>query len=237
MTNPNPEKLSSLQALLSNLNAVEQLKLLAEQFKGKIAFSTSFGEEDQVITDLIFANHIPITVFTLDTGRFFPETYKVWSKTLQKYNKPIVPYFPVKEKVEEMLLKKGPFSFYNSLEDRKECCTIRKVAPLKRALADIECWVTGLRAGQSGARIDLNVFTWDNGYDLFKFNPVLNWSLNEVQGHINSNNIPKNSLHEQGFVSIGCQPCTRAIAATDDIRAGRWWWEDNSKKECGLHAK
>lgn len=225
-----------LQKDIENKPTVEQLKFLAEKFAGKIAFSTSFGQEDQAITDMIFANNIDIRVFTLDTGRFFPETYKLWQKTLDKYpGKQIETWFPNAGQVEEMLSKKGPFSFYESIENRKECCNIRKVYPLGRALQNTEIWITGLRSEQSQARSELQYFEFDEGFGVTKFNPLKDWSLPQTVDYLKEKNVPYNELHDKGFVSIGCQPCTRAVKTGEDIRAGRWWWEDKSKKECGLH--
>ena len=226
---------SELTQQINNKSILEQLQFLSEEFAGKIAFSTSFGQEDQVITDLIFSNNIPINVFTLDTGRFFEETYKVWNKTQEKYNRSIYVYFPDKDEVENMVSEKGPYSFYESIENRKECCNIRKVHPLKRALEGIELWITGLRADQSQARTELDYFSFDESFNTTKFNPLKDWPLTEVIDYLHKNNVPYNSLHDKGFISIGCSPCTRAINEGDDIRAGRWWWEDKSKKECGLH--
>ena len=229
------ELIGKLNTEFEDKSIVETLKYLAENHPGKVVFTTSFGYEDQVITDMIFKNNIEIEVITLDTGRLFPETYKVYRSTLEKYKKPIKAYFPPADKVEELLLKKGPFSFYESLENRKECCYIRKVIPLKRALKGNEIWITGLRASQSENRSDLNFFEWDAGNEIIKYNPLLNWSLEEVKDYIKENYVPYNVLHDKGFVSIGCEPCTRAIQPGEDFRAGRWWWEQNSGKECGLH--
>ena len=214
----------------------ETLAFLADEFKGKVVFSTSFGQEDQVITALIAKNDLPITIFTLDTGRLFQETYDVFHKTLKKYKKHIEVYFPEAASVEKLLKEKGPNSFYESVENRKECCFIRKVVPLRKALAGNSVWITGLRAEQSENRNDLQLFEYDGGFDIIKFNPLLRWSLEEVQKYIDDNNVPQNALHKKGFVSIGCAPCTRAIAEGEDIRAGRWSWE-SSHKECGLHQK
>ncbi len=224
-----------LNKSLSGKTIVETLGFLTENHPGKVIFTTSFGYEDQVITDIIFKNNFDIKVITLDTGRLFPETYKVYNSTLDKYKKPISVYFPPTEKVEEMVNKKGPFSFYESLENRKECCFIRKVIPLKRALAGNDIWITGLRASQSENRSDMQSFEWDEGNQIIKYNPLLDWSLEETIQYIKENNVPYNVLHDKGFVSIGCQPCTRAIQPGEDFRAGRWWWEQNSGKECGLH--
>lgn len=214
----------------------ETLSFLANEFKDKVVFSTSFGQEDQVITALISQNDLPITIFTLDTGRLFQETYDVFHKTLKKYQIDIKTYFPDTTAVEKLLNTKGPNSFYESVENRKECCFIRKVAPLTKALKGNSVWITGLRAEQSENRNDLNVFEYDEKFDIIKFNPLLRWTLKEVEDYLEKNNVPQNTLHKQGFVSIGCAPCTRAITADEDIRAGRWWWE-SSHKECGLHQK
>ncbi|MFV8367084.1 phosphoadenylyl-sulfate reductase [Flavobacterium sp. XS1P27] len=214
----------------------ETLSFLANEYKDKVVFSTSFGQEDQVITALIGQNDLPITIFTLDTGRLFQETYDVFHKTLKKYKIDIKTYFPDTTAVEELLNKKGPNSFYESVENRKECCFIRKVAPLTKALKGNDIWITGLRAEQSENRNDLAFFEYDAHFDIIKFNPLLKWTLEEVQKYIDDNNVPQNTLHKKGFVSIGCAPCTRAIAPGEDIRAGRWSWE-SSHKECGLHQK
>ncbi|WP_269226431.1 phosphoadenylyl-sulfate reductase [Flavobacterium eburneipallidum] len=214
----------------------ETLAFLANEYKDKVVFSTSFGQEDQVITALIAKNDLPITIFTLDTGRLFQETYDVFHKTLKKYKKPIEVYFPEAASVENLLKQKGPNSFYESVENRKECCFIRKVAPLTKALKGNAIWITGLRAEQSENRNDLPFFEYDANFDIIKFNPLLKWTLEDVQKYIDENNVPQNALHKQGFVSIGCAPCTRAIAPGEDIRAGRWSWE-SSHKECGLHQK
>lgn len=214
----------------------ETFVLLSAEYKGKVVFSTSFGQEDQVITDLIDKSNAAITIFTLDTGRLFQETYDVFHRTQKKYKTPIKVYFPEAKLVEELLEKKGPNSFYESVENRKECCFIRKVVPLTKALEGNQVWITGLRAEQSENRSDLHLFEYDTHFNIIKFNPLLKWTLEEVQKYIDDNNVPQNVLHKQGFVSIGCAPCTRAIAPGEDIRAGRWYWE-SSHKECGLHQK
>jgi phosphoadenosine phosphosulfate reductase len=214
----------------------ETLAFLANEYTGKVVFSTSFGQEDQVITALIAKNELPITIFTLDTGRLFQETYDVFHRTIKKYKIEIQTYFPEASAVENLLNTKGPNSFYESVENRKECCFIRKVAPLTKALKGNEIWITGLRAEQSENRNDLAAFEYDGHFNIIKFNPLLKWSLEDVQKYIDENNVPQNALHKKGFVSIGCAPCTRAIAEGEDIRAGRWSWE-SSHKECGLHQK
>lgn len=215
--------------------AVEVLKELALSYEGKVVFTTSFGIEDQVVTDMIFKNDIDIKVVTLDTGRLFEETYKVYNRTIEKYQKPIQPYYPKNEALEEFVSEKGPNSFYLSVENRKMCCHIRKVEPLGRALNGMEIWVTGIRASQSSNREDMPYFEWDGGHSMVKYNPLLKWSLDDCREYVKENQVPYNVLHDRGFVSIGCAPCTRAIQPGEDFRAGRWWWENNSKKECGLH--
>ena len=217
------------------LNPVEALTLLSDIFRDQIVFSTSFGWEDQVITHMIFAYNLPIKVFTLETGRLFPETYYVWNRTMEIYGKPIHAYYPNNELLEQMVNAKGPNSFYESVENRKECCGIRKVEPLNRALAGNKCWITGIRAEQSVNRQFMENVEWDEQHQLVKFHPIYSWSLDEVKEYIKKYNIPYNTLHDRGFPSIGCAPCTRAVQPGEDFRAGRWWWEDTSKKECGLH--
>ena len=208
---------------------------LAERFAGRAVFSTSFGIEDQVITHLIFTQQLPIRVFTLDTGRNFQETYSTWSRTLERYQKTIETYAPQTAALEQLLAEKGPNSFYESVENRKECCQIRKVEPLKRALKGQQLWITGIRAEQSSNRLDMRSLEWDSAHQLLKFHPLFDWTFDQVRDYVRQHNIPYNALHDKGFVSIGCAPCTRAIQAGEDFRAGRWWWEDASKKECGLH--
>ena len=218
-----------------NLHVADILQQIAEKYPTSAAFSTSLSEEDQVITHYIFANNLPIRVFTLDTGRLFPETYAALASTLERYGKKIEVYFPKHEGVEKLITEKGPSSFYTSLENRKECCFIRKVEPLNRALAGVECWITGLRAEHSENRKAMPMVEKDEARNLLKVHPLTKWTTEEVKEEIKKHNIPYNILHDRGFVSIGCQPCTRAIKAGDDFRAGRWWWENTDKKECGLH--
>lgn len=229
------EQLIEIGEKIRNLDPVDALAYFAKAYPGKIVFSTSFGWEDQVITHMIFSNDIPIEVFTLETGRLFPETYYVWNRTLEIYKKPITAYFPQAEALQKMVEKKGPNSFYESVENRKECCGIRKLEPLKRALTGNSLWVTGIRSEQSLNRTDMSNLEWDEQNQLIKFHPIFYWSLDEVKAYIKKNNIVYNTLHDKGFPSIGCAPCTRAVREGEDFRAGRWWWEDQSKKECGLH--
>ena len=227
--------IENIKQLTKGLDPVESLRVLAEQFPGEIVFSTSFGWEDQAITYMIFENDLPIKVFTLETGRLFPETYYVWNRTMEMYGKPIHAYYPNNELLEQMVNAKGPSSFYESVENRKECCGIRKIEPLKRALTGNKCWITGIRAEQSANRLDMDNIEWDEQNNLIKFHPIFDWTIDQVKEYIRQHNIPYNTLHDRGFPSIGCAPCTRAVQPGEDFRAGRWWWEDQSKKECGLH--
>lgn len=227
--------IAQLNSLARQSKPQEVLKEIGTRFQGNAVFTTSFGYEDQVISDMIIRDELPVRLVTLDTGRMFEETYKVWQRTLDKYNCEIIPFFPESSDVEELVKQKGTLSFYNSLEDRKMCCHIRKVKPLQRALKGAKCWITGLRASQSAVRSELDYFMWDEANQIIKYNPLLEWSLEEVIAYVKEHQVPYNALHDRGFVSIGCEPCTRAIQPGEDFRAGRWWWEQNSGKECGLH--
>ncbi len=227
-------QLTALEKEFENIPLKEALQLIAARFPGQVAFSTSFGMEDQVITHLIGKNKIPMKVFTLDTGRLFNETYEVWSATANAFDLQIDPYYPYAEEIQHFVREKGINSMYLSVDNRKECCRIRKIEPLKRALKGVAVWVTGVRAAQSANRQNFKLFEWDEAFQTVKFNPLLHWSDQDVADFIHQNHTPYNKLHDQGFLSIGCAPCTRAIQFGEDPRAGRWWWED-SKKECGLH--
>jgi len=229
--------IESITALIKDKSPEEALAALAQAFPGQVVFSTSLGYEDQVVSHFIFSNHLPVNVFTLDTGRLFNETYSVLSSTLDRYKVPIRVMYPQTEAVEQLVTEKGPFSFYENMANRKECCYIRKVEPLQRALKGNKIWVTGIRADQSENRQDMPSVEWDEVNRIVKFHPILHWTLEEVKACIRQHNIPYNPLHDKGFVSIGCAPCTRAIREGEDFRAGRWWWETNDKKECGLHSK
>ncbi len=224
------------QSLKGLTTPLSKLEFLAQKFEGKITFSTSFGLEDQVITHLIFTNNLPIQVFTLDTGRNFQETYNTWENTLMQYKKNIAVFFPATEGVENLVRSQGINGFYESVENRKACCYVRKVAPLRRALQGQQLWVTGIRAEQSANRQDMSDLEWDESHKLLKFHPLFDWTFAQTKSYADQNGIPYNPLHNKGFLSIGCAPCTRAIRAGEDFRAGRWWWEDATKKECGLHA-
>lgn len=227
--------LSELLYQIGGLKDIEFLRLLADKYPGQVTFSTSFSYEDQAITHQILSNQLPIKIFTLDTGRLFAETYSVWSSTNAMYNTQIKAYYPNQDLLQDFVAVKGPNSFYESVDNRKQCCFIRKVEPLQRALKGNAIWITGLRAEHSGDRKDLPQLEWDESNQVIKYHPILHWTTEDVKKFISENRIPYNPLHDKGFVSIGCAPCTRAVRPGEDFRAGRWWWEDASKKECGLH--
>ncbi len=221
---------------LQGFDAQQIIQYISSEYGQKAVFSTSFGIEDQVITHLLGTINSDVSVFTLETGRLFPETYYVWNRTLERYKLPIKAYFPLAEAVQALVTEKGPSSFYESVENRKECCFVRKIEPLKRAIKGYDVWITGIRADQSANREDMDFIEWDDLNKIVKIHPLFQWSLADVEQFLKEYNVPYNPLHDKGFPSIGCQPCTRAIQPGDDFRAGRWWWEDKSKKECGLHA-
>jgi phosphoadenosine phosphosulfate reductase len=220
---------------IGGLSIADALAALSARYPGRVTFSTSFSLEDQVITHHILDAGLPISIFTLDTGRLFAETYSVWSATNERYHTTITAYYPDRTLLEPWLNLNGPNAFYESVANRKTCCHIRKVEPLKRALQGQAVWITGLRAEHSPERQDHSTLERDVANGVIKYNPLLHWDTAAVRAYIDQHNIPYNSLHDRGFVSIGCAPCTRAIRPGEDFRAGRWWWEDNTKKECGLH--
>lgn len=226
--------IKELAERIETLETVPAIKTLDALFPGKLVFSTSLGQEDQVITQLIAHHKLPVDIFTLDTGRLFYETYDLLARTIMKYGVDIKTYYPSTPSVETFVREKGINSFYESVENRKSCCYIRKVEPLKRALGGKKVWITGLRAEQSANRQQMKKLEWDPANQILKYNPLLDWTMDQMLDYINEHKIPYNPLHDQGFVSIGCAPCTRAISSGEDPRAGRWWWE-TSHKECGLH--
>jgi phosphoadenosine phosphosulfate reductase len=218
------------------LSLPERMKQIETLFIGKnIVFSTSFGQEDQAITHAIASQNLNIEIFTLDTGRQFQETYELIDLTVKKLAFNLKTYFPQTSAVENLVETKGFNSFYTSVENRKECCFIRKIEPLNRALQGADVWITGLRAEQSDNRADMPMIEWDAQKNLYKINPIIDWSFETLENYLAEYKVPQNPLHKKGFISIGCAPCTRVIAAGEHPRAGRWWWE-NSQKECGLHA-
>jgi phosphoadenosine phosphosulfate reductase len=219
----------------AKLSAQEILSKALELFGSKITFATSLGAEDQVITYMLSKIDKSANIITLDTGRVFPETYDLLHRTVNRYGIVIKSYFPDTTQVEEMVNTKGINLFYESIENRKLCCHVRKIVPLRRALQGKDAWITGLRREQSVTRTDFKIVEWDSANGLIKINPLLEWTKTQVWDFIKEKDIPYNKLHDQGFPSIGCQPCTRAIEKGEDLRAGRWWWEMPDSKECGLH--
>jgi phosphoadenosine phosphosulfate reductase len=226
----------NFETSLRALTLPERMQQIASNFAGKkLVFSTSFGQEDQAITHAIASQNLAIEIFTLDTGRQFQESYELIDLTVKKLGFELKTYFPQTQAVEKLVGEKGFNSFYASVENRKECCFIRKIEPLNRALQGADVWITGLRAEQSENRADMPMIEWDAQKNLYKINPLIDWSFETITEYLTEHKIPQNPLHKKGFISIGCAPCTRAISEGEHPRAGRWWWE-NSQKECGLHA-
>ena len=217
-------------------NAIEIIKFSYQEFGNRVNFASSLGEEDQVITDIISKTASKIEIFTLDTGRLYQESHDLLAKTQKRYNNlKYKIYSPDTSAVEKMVQECGINLFYESVQNRKLCCGIRKVEPLQRALKNVDAWISGLRREQSLTRKDVETFEWDDANGKIKINPLALWTLDDVRKYIAENKIDVNVLHAKGFVSIGCAPCTRAIKPGEDIRAGRWWWEQPEHKECGLH--
>lgn len=228
-------QVAHLRRFQATHSPLETLALLADHFPGRVSFSTSFGLEDQILTHLIFSHDLPIRVFTLDTGRQFQETYATWNRTLRHYGQPIVVFAPDHAGLEALLTSAGPNSFYEGINARQACCHTRKVEPLRRALANQLVWITGIRAEQSGNRQQLAAAEWDAHHQLVKVHPLLDWTWERAWEYALAHNLPLNPLHQRGFPSIGCAPCTRAVQPGENFRAGRWWWEHSCAKECGLH--
>lgn len=201
----------------------------------QVVFSSSLSLEDQAITHIIAANNLPVRIFTLDTGRHFPETYRTLEATRERYGIEPEVYFPDFAAVERLMKEKGAYSFYTSIDNRQECCRIRKVEPLQRALKGAHLWITGIRRAHSAERGHLPQVELDPTNDIVKYHPLLEWDDQRLREFIDTHNIPYNRLQDKGFLSVGCEPCTRAVKPGESMRSGRWWWEDPDKKECGLH--
>lgn len=221
--------------IASREDLADRIGLIADALPGRIVFSTSLGLEDQAILHAIAKSEATVDVFTLDTGRLFPETIETLESSERRYGLRIRVLAPSAPDVEALVTRDGMLGFRTSIEARKACCDVRKVEPLRRGLAGASGWITGLRRGQSGGRADVPFASWDEDFRVAKINPLADWSLEAVESYVAKNDIPINVLHTRGFPSIGCQPCTRAIWPGEDIRAGRWWWENEDGKECGLH--
>ncbi|HZW11919.1 MAG TPA: phosphoadenylyl-sulfate reductase [Noviherbaspirillum sp.] len=236
-----PELTSALRAAVEIKRAAVVLMLqdAVSEFgrDGEVTFANSMGAEDMVLTDIILREQLPVEIFSLDTGRLPAETYDLISEVEQTYGTKLKIFFPQNQTVEAYVQSNGINAFYESVDLRKACCHMRKVEPLQRALKGKKAWVTGMRAQQSATRTALPFRQFDEANGLEKFNPLSDWTEQEVWAYIRTHNVPYNKLHDQFYPSIGCAPCTRAIAMGEDVRAGRWWWEDPANKECGLHVK
>jgi phosphoadenosine phosphosulfate reductase len=227
--------LSRLNASFANQTVVERLRAACQAVTGPVIFTSSLGLEDQVLTHFIAQSGLEIKIITLDTGRLFPQSYDLWAATEEHYGLRIHPYFPENQAVEAFVRDNGINGFYHAVEARKACCHVRKVEPLARALQGAALWITGLRADQSLSRSTANFAEADAARGLIKINPLLDWPRDQLVDFAKAEHVPVNVLHDQGFLSIGCAPCTRALQEGEPERAGRWWWEDDTKKECGLH--
>jgi phosphoadenosine phosphosulfate reductase len=231
----NPSLPEILDPRLAPLDLDHRLRLLREFVPGRIVFTTSFGIEDQLVAHSIFTQGLDFDVVTIDTGRLFPQTYDLWERTEARYARRIRAVYPLAAPLEALVEEQGVNGFYKSVEARKACCHVRKVEPLSRLLSGVSGWVTGLRADQSDARAQVPLVAYDAGHKVLKINPVVDYSRDAIVAATQEFSIPVNALHAEGFLSIGCAPCTRAIQPGEDERAGRWWWEQDDKKECGLH--
>jgi phosphoadenosine phosphosulfate reductase len=222
-------------AELAGASAEDILADAARRFPGRVAFASSLGLEDQILTAMIAEAGLDIPIFTLDTGRLYPETYDLIDRTSRRYGVTLHMYFPAAGDVEEMVDRDGVNLFRDSIEARKRCCEIRKVRPLRRAQRELDAWVCGLRSGQGATRQAVQPAEWDAAAGLLKVNPLAAWDEDRVWEYVRAHDVPYNPLHDAGFPSIGCAPCTRAVAPGEDHRSGRWWWESAEHRECGLH--
>ena len=230
-------EITQLNEEFANATPEALLGYFLDRYGSRIALSSSLSIEDQVLTDMICRLKPDARIFTLDTGRLFPETYNLIDQTAMHYGIRLEVFFPDCTEVEKLVADCGINGFYESLEKRKRCCRIRKLDPLERALRGLDAWICGLRREQSVTRSEMRAIEWDETHGLLKINPLIDWHEEQVWEYIRRNHVPYNKLHEQGFPSIGCQPCTRAVRPGEDIRAGRWWWESPDHKECGLHLR
>jgi phosphoadenosine phosphosulfate reductase len=231
------DRAADLDQALAGLDVTRRLMCFREALPGTIAFTTSFGLEDQVVLHHICEAELDIDLVTIDTGRLFPETYATWQRSEQRYGRRVRAIYPLHAAVEALIASQGINGFYASREARAACCHARKVEPLARALAGVQGWITGLRADQSAHRRGIACVAADPERGLLKLSPLADWTRQAAQDFATAHQVPTNPLHQQGFVSIGCAPCTRAIRPDEPERAGRWWWEDDSRKECGLHER
>lgn len=232
-----PEDIEALNLQWGEVEPETMLRHFMEIYGDRIALSSSLSAEDQALTDMMLGINPQARIFSLDTGRLFPETYALLDKTNLHYGIKIEVFCPQTEALQEMVNTQGINLFYESIEKRHFCCQVRKLEPLSRAFHTLDAWVCGLRRGQSVTRNDMRRVEWDERHGLLKINPLIDWSEEQVWAYVREHRVPYNKLHDQGFPSIGCQPCTRAVKPGEDIRSGRWWWEDPQHRECGLHIK
>jgi len=226
-----------LQAIIRGKDWPTALAAVVDEFPGGAVFSTSFGLEDQAILHAIAEAGLAVRVVTLDTGRLFEETHTLHAQTRKRYGIPIDVFFPEPAALRRLIAERGPNGFYDSVENRRECCRVRKVEPLRLALAGAKLWITGIRREQSEERAQLVPIEWDAQHGLLKYHPLLDATDADLRHFITEHDVPYNPLHDKGYPSIGCAPCTRAVAPGEPARRGRWWWEDDAKKECGLHVQ
>ncbi|MBQ6238722.1 MAG: phosphoadenylyl-sulfate reductase [Bacteroidales bacterium] len=231
------EEIDSLNIKYADASAQELLQSFMSQYGARLALSSSLSIEDQTLTDMMLRIDPQANIFTLDTGRLFPETYELIDRTNEHYKVKLKVYCPQTEALQQFVATEGINPFYESIEKRHACCEVRKLEPLRRAFRDLDVWVCGLRSAQSVTRSDMRLIEWDERHGLLKINPLIHWTEQQVWDYIKENRVPYNRLHDKGFPSIGCEPCTRAVRRIDDVRAGRWWWESPDHRECGLHVR
>ena len=231
------EEIDSLNIKYADASAQELLQSFMSQYGARLALSSSLSIEDQTLTDMMLRIDPQANIFTLDTGRLFPETYELIDRTNEHYKVKLKVYCPQTESLQQFVATEGINPFYESIEKRHACCEVRKLEPLRRAFRDLDVWVCGLRSAQSVTRSDMRLIEWDERHGLLKINPLIHWTEQQVWDYIKENHVPYNRLHDKGFPSIGCEPCTRAVRRIDDVRAGRWWWESPDHRECGLHSR
>ena len=231
------EEIDSLNIRYADASAQELLQSFMSQYGARLALSSSLSIEDQTLTDMMLRIDPQANIFTLDTGRLFPETYELIDRTNEHYKVKLKVYCPQTEALQQFVATEGINPFYESIEKRHACCEVRKLEPLRRAFRDLDVWVCGLRSAQSVTRSDMRLIEWDERHGLLKINPLIHWTEQQVWDYIKENRVPYNRLHDKGFPSIGCEPCTRAVRRIDDVRAGRWWWESPDHRECGLHSR
>lgn len=231
------EEIDSLNIRYADASAQELLQSFMSQYGARLALSSSLSIEDQTLTDMMLRIDPQANIFTLDTGRLFPETYELIDRTNEHYKVKLKVYCPQTEALQQFVATEGINPFYESIEKRHACCEVRKLEPLRRAFRDLDVWVCGLRSAQSVTRSDMRLIEWDERHGLLKVNPLIHWTEEQVWDYIRENRVPYNRLHDKGFPSIGCEPCTRAVRRIDDVRAGRWWWESPDHRECGLHSR